>query len=68
MADVLNAKKQEVISTLIDNLSSRNKDFEACLNAQLVLLELVDSDQLFPKLIEVANVKRLLAAACDIRN
>jgi hypothetical protein len=34
MSDILNVKRQEVITALIDCLSVKNKeDFEACLNA-----------------------------------
>jgi len=52
MADVLNVKRQEVISKLIDSLSAKNKDdFEACLNAHTVLTELTENELTFGKLI-----------------
>lgn len=40
MIEVLNKKRQEVIQTLIDRLGSKNKDYENCLNANTILMEL----------------------------
>jgi len=52
MVEVLAEKRQEVIAALIERLSGKNKDFENCLNAHSILLELSDNDQLFGKLVE----------------
>lgn len=69
MSDVLDAKRQEVILRLIENLSSKNKDdFEACLNAQTILTELTESEITFAKLIQRENIVKLTDAACDIHN
>jgi hypothetical protein len=52
MSDNLNLKRTEIIHALIDNLSSKNKtDFEACLNAHLILTELTETEITFSKLI-----------------
>ena len=69
MNEVLNTKRQEVIVSLIDCLSAKNKeDFEACLNAHQVLTELTENEITFGKLIQRDNVVRLIEAACDLQN
>lgn len=68
MLEVLNTKRQEVINALIDRLSAKNKDFENCLNANSILLELSDNQLMFAKLIENHNLQRLINHSCDIRN
>lgn len=52
MIEILNTKRQEVVANLIDCLGAKNKNFEATLNAQLILLELTDNEHLFGKLVE----------------
>jgi hypothetical protein len=69
MNDVLNQKRQEVVQALIDNLSSKNhNDFEACLNAHTILIEMTEQAITFSKLIQRDNVIRLMEASCDIMN
>lgn len=68
MTEVLTQKRQEVIATLIERLGTSNKDYENCLNANMILTELSDNEQLFGKLVETQNVTRLIVHACDIRN
>ena len=68
MVDVLNAKRQEVVQTLIDRLSGKNSDYERCLNAHMILIELTDNDQLFGTLVDTGNVTKLINHACDMRN
>lgn len=68
MVDVLNQKRQEVVVALIDNLNSRSSDFEACLNAHLILTELTEMETTFGKLLERDNFARLLSVACDSQN
>jgi hypothetical protein len=70
MVEVLNRKRQEVLTTLIDFLGPKNSDFEKCLNAHLDLLEVADSSNefIFGRLIEAGNVQRLINHACDMRN
>jgi hypothetical protein len=54
MVEVLNTKRQDVIAALIDFLGPKNKDFELCLNANLIIQELADSsnEHLFGRMIE----------------
>jgi hypothetical protein len=69
MNDILSAKRQEVIVSLIESLSAKNKDdFEACLNASTILTDLTEHNVTFSKLIQRDNVIRLMEAACDITN
>jgi hypothetical protein len=69
MNDTLNAKRQEVVVSLIENLSAKNKnDLEASLNAHLILTELTESEITFLKLVQKDNFLRLIQAACDIQN
>lgn len=69
MNNILNQKRQEVYLSLIENLSIKNKnDFEACLNAHLVLTEICDNEVAFAKLIAKENIVKLIEAACDIGN
>ena len=68
MSETLNAKKQLVVSTLINRLTSRNLDYDLCLNAHTILLELADNESTFGKLAEKENLIPLIRAACDLRN
>ena len=68
MDEVLQAKRQEILLTLIERLSVKNSDLEYCLNANLILQELTDSEIGFLKLVEPALVSQLIANACDLRN
>ena len=68
MSDVLNQKRQEVITALISNLSGRNSDFEACLNAHTILSEMTEQAVTFTKLIQREVVVKLIEASCDIMN
>ena len=70
MSEVLSQKRQEVVVSLIDSLSSKNKDnYEACLNAHLILTELTTENEMtFLKLIQKNNIIRLMEASCDIMN
>lgn len=68
MVQVLTDKRQEVIFALIGRLSAKNNDFENCLNANSILIELADNDQLFGKLVESQNFNKLISNACDIKN
>jgi hypothetical protein len=53
---------------LIDRISSRNRDYELCLNANLILLELSDNEHTFGKLAAKQNLEALIIAACDMNN
>ena len=44
MTEVLAQKRQEVIATLIERLGTSNKDYENCLNANMILTELSDNE------------------------
>lgn len=68
MFQVLETKKQEVIQYLIQRLSSKNPDFEECLNAHSILIELTENEQTYSKLVEKENLTHLIKAACDINN
>ena len=68
MIEVLNRRRQEVVSVLIDRLGLKNKDFENTLNAQAILLEIADNEMLFGKLVEQQNLTKLIGHACDIKN
>lgn len=68
MISVLSNCKREVISELVKRLSSANKDFELCLNAHLILLELADNDNCFGLLIQRECAESLINASCDIMN
>ena len=70
MTEILTAKRREVLLALIDLLGPKNKDFEKCLGAQTIILELADSsnEKLFGKMIESANLNRLIMHSCDIKN
>lgn len=69
MNETLNQKRQEVYKNLIESLSDKNQnDFEACLNAHLVLTEVCDNETSFTKLIIKENIVKLIEAACDICN
>jgi hypothetical protein len=49
-------------------LTYKNKDFEECLNAHTILLELADHDQTFGLLVCKENFTQLIRASCDVRN
>ena len=66
--EVLNQKRHEVIGVLIDRVGSKNADFENCLNAHLILMELTENETLFPFLIETQQISKLITNACDIKN
>ncbi len=68
MKITLNLKRQEVISTLIDRLGAKNKDFENCLNAQTILTELIDSKKIYKRIIASHNLQKLINHACDLKN
>lgn len=69
MHDTLVAKRQEVINSLIESLSQKNKnDLEACLNAQTILSELTENEGTFAELIKRDNMVNLMEAACDLHN
>ena len=68
MLDILNVRRQEVVLELIERLSSKNTDFENCLNAHSILLELTDNEAMFGKLVDTQNISKLINCACDIRN
>lgn len=69
MSDTLNQKRQQVITALIENISSKNRDdFEAALNAHTILTELCENEITFSKLIQKENVLKLTEAACDLHN
>jgi hypothetical protein len=68
MYKVLADKKQHVIEYLIHKLSAANKDFEQCLNAHTILVELTDNENTYGKLVEKGNLILLIKAACDINN
>lgn len=52
MIEILNAKRQNVLATLIESLGAKNRSLENTLNAQLILLELTDNENLYGKLVE----------------
>lgn len=60
MSDVLNQKRQEIVTALIDNLHSKHSELEACLNAHLILTELTETEYTFAKLLEKENFVRLM--------
>jgi hypothetical protein len=66
--EVLNQKRHEVIGVLIDRVGSKNADFENCLNAHLILMELTENETLFPFLIETQHISKLITNSCDIKN
>ena len=68
MSDCLNQKRQEVVTSLITNLSGRNRDFETCLNAHTILFDMTEQAVTFTKLIQREVVVKLIEAACDIMN
>jgi len=69
MSDTLAQKRQEVIVSLIESLSSKNKtDLEACLNAHTILTELCENEITFGKVIQRDNMMKLIEAACDLHN
>lgn len=68
MGKILDEKKQEVITALIDMLGARNKDFEMCLNASMVLIEMSDCDNMYGKLVESQNITKIINNSCDIKN
>ena len=68
MLEVLSQKKKEVVASLIERVSGRNQDFENCLNAHSILLDLACNDSTFGKLIQRDNFVALIKAACDMQN
>lgn len=69
MIEVLNQKRQLVISSLLLKLSAKNPhDFEGTLNAHQVLLDLTDNEVTFALLLQKDNLSRLIQAACDLTN
>ena len=68
MRQILNEKRQEVISTLIERLGPKSTDFESVLNAQTVLSELSDSKKIYKRIIGTRNIQTLVNHACDISN
>ena len=68
MHEVLQTKKQEIVTKLIAKLSARNLDLEQCLNAHSILLELADHDTTFGKLVQKENLLALIRASCDFKN
>jgi hypothetical protein len=68
MHDVLQEKKQKVVSILIKRLSSKSDDVEKCLNAHGILLELADHEATFGKLVQKENLTALVRASCDVKN
>jgi hypothetical protein len=68
MYQVLEAKKQEVVEYLISKLSSKNTNFEECLNAHTILIELTENETTYSKLVEKESLTQLIKAACDINN
>ena len=69
MFDILNQKRQEVLVSLIDQISFKNrKDLEAALNAHTILTELCENEITFGKIIQKDNIMRLVEAACDLQN
>ena len=69
MTDVLSAKRQEVIGTLIGRLSGQNNAVEDALNAQMIMLEMVDNEHAYGRLLDNEDhVKELIVSACDIKN
>jgi hypothetical protein len=69
MADTLNQKRQEVIVSLIEQISSKNRsDLEAALNGHTILTELCENEVTFSKIIQKDNIHRLVEAACDLHN
>jgi len=51
MIKVLEEKKQMVVSLLIKWISSKKVDFETCLNAHFILVELSDHETTYGKLV-----------------
>ena len=52
MLEILNRKRHEIIMALVDKLSAKNhNDIESALNAQAILLELIDNEQMYGKLL-----------------
>lgn len=68
MHEVLQSKKQEIVTRLIAKLSSRNLDLEQCLNAHGILMELADHETTFGKLVQKENLLALIRASCDFKN
>ena len=68
MRQILNEKRQEVISTLIDRLGPKCTDFESVLNAQTILQELADSKKIYKRIIDTRNIQTLINHACDMNN
>ncbi len=69
MLKTLNERRQEVVAGLIEKLGAKNlRDFESCLNANGILMELIESEQLYGKIVEGANLSKLIVNACDMRN
>jgi hypothetical protein len=68
MGEVLSRKRKEIISALLDNLSHKNNDFEKCINAHSVFLELADNENMFGHLIANDHIVQLITVACDSRN
>jgi|LauGreDrversion4_2_1035121.scaffolds.fasta_scaffold179408_2 hypothetical protein len=68
MRQILNERRQEVISTLIDRLGPKGFDFESVLNAQTVLTELGDSKKIYKRIISTKNIQTLINHACNMNN
>lgn len=69
MLDILNQKRQQVVTSLIDSVSSKNRDdLEAALNAHTILTELCENEVTFSRVILKDNILRLVEAACDLHN
>ena len=56
MRAIFNSKRQEVLQTLIDRLGPKSLDFENVLNAQAVLIELIDNKKVYKRLIDTQNI------------
>ena len=68
MMETLNNKKQMVVQTLMERLSSKNSNFEQCLNAHTILAELADNETTFAKLAQRDNMLLLIKASTDTKN
>ena len=68
MNGVLEDKKQKVVALLIHWISSNKVDYEKCLNAHFILVELADHEATYGKLVQKDNLTALVLGACDFKN
>ena len=68
MNSILEEKKQNVVALLIHWISSKKVDYEKCLNAHFILVELADHETTYGKLVQRDNLTALVRGACDFKN